>query len=183
MTLAEVRVLDATGHAYPLRDAWAARDAIVVFVRHFACAGCSAHLAELRPRLAELAAMNVAVVMIGSGTPDQLARFVRDQQLGSHPIAVYTDPTLAAYRAVGLHRSWLGTIGPRALGNLAALALRGHSNGRACGDLLQNGGTLYVRRGGEVAFRHVSNRLGDHAPVSEVVAIALGALAVQAGVA
>jgi hypothetical protein len=73
-------------------------------------------------------------------------------------------------------------MGPRALGNLAALALRGHSNGRTCGDLWQQGGTLYVRRGGEVAFVHRSQRLGDRAAISDVVQIALAAAVAKAGV-
>jgi hypothetical protein len=182
MILGDAVVHDATGAPYVLGRAWADRDAIVVFVRHFACAACSEHLAELRPRLAELASLGVHVVLIGSGSPEQLATFTATQQLAGHPIALYTDPELAAYRAAELGRSWLGTMGPRALGNLAALALRGHSNGRTCGDLWQQGGTLYVRRGGEVAFAHRSQRLGDRAKISDVVQIALAAAVAKAGV-
>jgi len=183
MALGDVTVLDASGASVALETAWADRDAIVVFVRHFACAGCRSHLAELRPRLAELEALGVGVVIVGSGSPAELATFVAEQQLAGHPVALYTDPELAAYRAAELGRSWLGTIGPRAIGNLAALALRGHNNGRTCGDLWQQGGTFYVRRGGEIAFAHRSQRLGDHAPVSEVVQIALAARATEAGFA
>jgi len=181
--LARASVLDAAGDGHALGEAWAAADAIVIFVRHFACAGCSDHLAELRPRLAELAALATGVVIVGSGTVEQLAAFVAVQQLAGHPIEVVTDPTLAAYRAAGLERSRLGTLGPRALANLGLLALRGHTSGRACGDLYQQGGTLYVRRGGELAFVHRSTRIGDHAPVAQVVALALAARADEAGVA
>jgi len=183
MALGDVTVLDAKGASIALGTVWSERDAIILFVRHFACAGCRSHLAELRPRLTELEALGVGVVIVGSGSPAQLATFVVEQRLAGHPVAVYTDPELAAYRAAELGRSWLGTIGPRALGNLAALALRGHNNGRACGDLWQQGGTLYVRHGGEIAFAHRSQRIGDHAPVSEVVQIALAARATTAGFA
>jgi peroxiredoxin len=183
MNLADAVVLDASGTQVVLGDAWRDRDAILIFVRHFACAGCSDHVAELRPRLAELDQLGVNVVLIGSGTAEQLATFVAEQQLAGHPIQLFTDPTLAVYRAAELGRSWSGTIGPRALGNLAGLILRGHSNGRACGDLLQQGGTMYVRRGGEVAFVHRSQRLGDHAPISEVVQIALARAVGEAGIA
>ena len=182
MILGDAVVCDASGAPYVLGRAWTERDAIVVFVRHFACAGCREHVAELRPRLTELADLGVNVVLIGSGSPEQLATFTTAQRLVGHPIALYTDPELAAYRAADLERSWLGTIGPRALGKLAALALRGHSNGRACGDLWQQGGTLYVRRGGEIAFAHRSQRLGDHAPVSTLVQIALATAVAEAGV-
>ena len=114
---------------------------------------------------------------------EQLAAFVAAQQLAGHPSRSYTDPTLAAYRAAGLDRSWLGTIGPRALANLAPLALRGHSNGRACGDLWQQGGTLYVRRGGELAFVHRSRGSAITRPITDVVEIALAAARREAGVA
>ena len=181
--LAQAPVLDSAGEARPLGDAWAGADAIVIFVRHFACAACSEHLAELRPRLVELAALGVRVIVVGNGTSDQLAAFVDAQQLAGYPVEVVTDPALAAYRAAGLDRSWLGTVGPRALAALGLLALRGHSNGRVCGDRWQQGGTFYIRRGGELAFVHRSARIGDHAPVAEVVELALAARAAEAGVA
>jgi hypothetical protein len=179
-TLAGSSVLDPAGVAGPVAACWAARDAVLVFVRHFACAGCSEHVAELRPRLAELDALEVAVALIGCGTAPQLAAFIERQQLAGHPVALFTDPTLAAYRAADLDRSWLGTLGPRAFANLAGLAVRGHRNGRSRGDLAQQGGTLYVTRAGVLSFHHRSARIGDHARVVDVVAVALAARAADA---
>ena len=108
------------GREQRLGAAWATRDAVVVFVRHFGCAGCSAHVGELRPRLAELAQLGVGVALVGSGSPEHLAAFVAREQLAGHPIDPFTDPTRAAYLAADLERSWLGVVGPRALGNLAS---------------------------------------------------------------
>jgi len=181
--LGDTAVLGPTGERRPLGDAWRDADAIVIFVRHFACGACSEHLAELRPRLAELALLGVRVVVVGNGTAAQLADFIAGQQLAGYAVDAVTDPDLAAYRAAGLERSRLATLGPRALANLGRLALQGHRSGRACGDLWQQGGTLYIRRGGELAFVHRSQRIGDHAAVAEVVQIALATLAAEAGVA
>jgi peroxiredoxin len=178
--LAEARVQDAAGAEEALGAHWATRDCALVFVRHFACAGCSAHVEELRPRLAELAALDVAAALVGCGSPPQLADFLGRHQLAGHPLTVRTDPALAAYRAAELERTWLGTMGPRALASLARLASRGHTNGLPRGDLLQQGGTLYVRRGGELALHHRSARLGDHAPVTRIVELALAAGAARA---
>lgn len=171
--LADAVVLDAAGGAHRLGDAWAERDALIVLVRHFACAGCGAHVAALRPRLPELAALDVGVTLIGSGSPAQLAAFVEREALASHPIELRTDPTRATYAAAGLARSRWGTAGPRAVAALLALGLRGHRNGRPQGDLWQQGGTLYVARGGALVFRHAAAHLGDHAELGDLLDVAL----------
>jgi hypothetical protein len=156
-----------------LGESWATSDAVLVFVRHFACAGCSAHVGELRPRLHELATLGVTTVLIGNGTPDQLAAFVERQNLAGHPLELVTDPSRAAYLAADLERSLLGTVGPRAVASFLGLAAKGHRQGLPQGDLTQQGGTLYVTRQGELAFYHRSARLGDHAPAVDIVEIAL----------
>jgi peroxiredoxin len=175
--LAAATVLDAAGEPRALARAWAARDALLVFVRHFGCAGCSAHVAALRPRLDELVGLDVAIVVVGNGNVDQLAAFIEREKLAGYPIDVFTDPTLAAYRAAGCEQSWLGTFGPRALAAVVGLAARGFSNGRFRGDVTQQGGTLYVTRAGVLAFRHRSARIGDNARLVDVVDIALTARA------
>jgi peroxiredoxin len=181
--LADAVVLDARDAPHRLGDLWATRDAVVVFVRHFACAGCSAHVAELRPRLRELADLGVATALVGNGSPLQLAAFVARQELAGHPLELFTDPTRAAYLAAGLERSWLGVVGPRALGNLAALLARGYPNGVPRGDTAQQGGTLYIARGGRLAFYHRAARLGDRARTADVVGVALAARATAAAAA
>ena len=175
--LAAAAVLDAAGAGHALASRWQGRDAVVAFVRHFACAGCAAHVAALRPRLAELAAIGVGVTVVGSGSPDQLAAFVAREQLDA--AACFTDPTLAAYRAAGLHRSWWGTVGPRALGQLASAYLHGFRNGAVAGDHTQQGGTLYVTRAGVVALYHRARSLGDRAALVDVVDVALASRAAE----
>jgi len=174
--LADAIVRDAADRPFRLGDAWSDRDALVIFVRHFACAGCAEHVAALRPRLDELARLDTAVIAVGCGTPDQLAGFVEREQLPR----CYTDPGLGAYRAAGLVRSWRSTYGLRALLQLARARLRGFSNGRAQGDPLQQGGTLYVARGGELCFYDRAEHTGDHAPLVDVVDVALARRAIEA---
>ncbi|HEY1549754.1 MAG TPA: peroxiredoxin-like family protein [Kofleriaceae bacterium] len=173
--LADAIVRDAAGGEHRLGDAWATRDALVIFVRHFACAGCAEHVAALRPRLAELAQLGVEAIVVGNGTPDQLAGFV-DREA----IAAFTDPSLAAYRAAELVRSRWSTYGPRALVQLAGAMLRGFANGRAQGDPIQQGGTLYIARGGELCFYSRAEATGDHASLGDVVDVALARRAVEA---
>jgi len=171
--LTVARVLAPDGTAIALGSLWAARDALVVFVRHFACAGCSAHVSALQPRLGELAALGVEVALVGSGDPAQLAAFVERNLLSHLPVRAYTDPSRAAYAAAGLSRSVWGTIGPVAVVQLLAALGQGHVNGRPEGDLYQQGGTLYVAQGGTLALYHRARNLGDHAPVVDVVELAM----------
>lgn len=175
--LANASVLDGLGEARPLGAAWAERDALVIFVRHFACAGCAEHVAALRPRLGEIAALGTGVTLVGNGTAAQLAAFVEREQLAGYPVDAVTDPTLAVYRAAGFARRRATLFGPRNLANLVGLLARGYANGKTEGDLAQQGGTLYVRHGGELAFVHRSARVGDRARLVDVVAIALASRA------
>ncbi|MBP8809633.1 MAG: AhpC/TSA family protein [Kofleriaceae bacterium] len=179
--LAAAVVTRADGTPLTLGAAWAERDLVLVFVRHFACAGCSQHVAALRPRLDEVAALGAAVVIVGSGNPTQLAAFTTRERLAHPAVTCATDPTLAAYRAAGLSRSAWGTLGPIALGQLVAALARGHVNGRPQGDLYQQGGTLVLARGGVVLAYHRAAHLGEHLPVVDVVDVLLAARAAEVG--
>ncbi|HEY0250389.1 MAG TPA: AhpC/TSA family protein, partial [Kofleriaceae bacterium] len=97
-----------------------------------------------------------------------------------YAVKVMTDPSLAAYRNAALQRGVMGVVGPRAIGKLAVLLARGYATGRACGDLYQQGGTMYVKRGGAIAFEHHSEHIGDNASIEDVVALALAARATDA---
>ena len=178
--LASAQVSDVRGATHVLGETWAERDVVLVCIRHFACIGCAEQVAVLRPRLAELAQLAVDVVIVGSGNAEQLAAFVEREALAEAHVQCFTDPSLAVYRAAGFARGWWSTFGPRALAQSARAFLHGHRNGRAQGDLLQQGGTLYVRRGGELAFYHRAASLGDHARIADVIDVALAARAVEA---
>jgi hypothetical protein len=135
--------------------------------------GCAEHLAALRPRIDEITRLGVTATIVGSGSADQLAAFIEREDLADHEVACFTDPTRAAYRAAGFERSVWGTFGPIAIGQVIRGYTRGFRNGRPQGDLHQQGGTLYVRRDGTLAFYHRAHHLGDHARLVEIVDVAL----------
>jgi peroxiredoxin len=171
--LAAAAVFDASGRAQRLDATWRDRDIVLVCVRHFACIGCAEQVTALRPRLGELAVLNVDVVIVGSGTPEHLARFVEREDLARPNVHGFTDPSLEVYRAAGFVRSVWGTFGPTALVQAARAWLHGHRNGRPQGDLYQQGGALYVTRAGTLAFYHRATTLGDHVRLGDVVDVAL----------
>jgi hypothetical protein len=148
---------------------------LVVFLRHFACPGCSRFTLKLAPRLPELCKLGVRTLVIGSGSPERLRVFADRVRLRGPGVALATDPTLAAYRAAGLERSFLGTYGPRAFFGSIALYAQGHwvKRDRDDGDVEQQGGVHVVDVDGTTVLAKRDRDLLDHVSMSDVVAKAL----------
>ncbi|MBX3161521.1 MAG: AhpC/TSA family protein [Deltaproteobacteria bacterium] len=165
--LARLRVKDEQGADVELGALWRDRTAVLVFVRHFGCIHCRAHAVGLQKDLAAIAAKGADVHVIGSGTPSFIAGF-REETGWTGPI--YSDASLAAYRAAELKRSVARTLDPRSLGKALAFLRDGHRQGRTQGDNWQQGGVLVVRPGGAVAWHHASDRPGDNATGAQILA-------------
>jgi len=101
------------------------------------------------------------LVLIGSGRPDQALQF--REATGLDQVRILVDPGLDSYRAAGLHRGILRTLGPRAMKNALRARRAGHRQRGVKGDPWQHGGTLIISPKGEVLFHHRSQRTGDHA--------------------
>lgn len=123
----------------------------------------------MRDALPEIRAAGAELVVVGSGTPEQAARF-RDERGLDFPL--FVDPELEAYRAAGLRRSVIDTLGPRALAHAMRAFRRGARQGSVQGDPWQLGGAFVIDRTGKPVYRHVSRNAGDHAPIGGL----LGAL-------
>jgi peroxiredoxin len=167
MSLGSTNILDERGAPIELGSLWRERTVVLVFVRHFGCIHCRAHLAELLRARAELLARGVDIAIIGNGSPSFIAGF-RDET--GWPGPIYTDPSLAAYREAELVRSVGATLDPRSLGRAAKALLRGQRQGRTQGDQWQQGGVLVVDPNGAVRWRHASGRPGDNASPAQILA-------------
>ena len=163
--LAEVVVRDVYGNERTLGEAWRERPAVVVWVRHFGCIACRAHVAELRPHL-DAIKKRAELVIVGNGNVEQARRFRELMDLQAVP--VLSDEALASYRIAGLQRGWWSFLRPSALANW--LRLRdGHQRGIR-GDVMQQGGTMVIAPSGAVAYKHVSRTWGDNSPARDVLA-------------
>jgi peroxiredoxin len=171
--LADAVVNDARGAEVKLSSFWADGPCLLVLLRHFGCSGCAEQVTELAPRLDELARAGVRVVLVGNGTPEQLAAFVERQALGGAEVDLVTDPSLGAYQALGLVRSAWSTMGPRALYDLARTMGAGYPHRHVEGDRTQQGGAVLVDAGGIVRFFHRNRTIADHASASDLVEAAL----------
>src|SRR5262249_29473814 len=134
------------GRGGPYRDdsALQARPCLLIFIRHFACVGCGEQVMDLSARLPELQRAGVRVVLIGNGDERYLAGFIERYALGDKRVEIVTDPSLGAFRAAGLLRSWWATYGARAIVDLARGMSKGFPHLPAEGDATQQGGALLV---------------------------------------
>jgi peroxiredoxin len=128
---------------------------------------CREQVAQLRDALDGIRAAGAELVVVGSGRPEH-ARDFRDERQLRFPLLV--DPGLESFRAAGLRRGVLSTVGPRALGHALRALRSGARQGATRGDPWQLGGVLVIRPTGEVAYRHASREAGDHPPVGEILA-------------
>jgi peroxiredoxin len=172
LDLAGAPLLAASGEARPLAELVGEGPALVVFLRHFGCIGCAEQVHEILPRLGELEALGVAVLLIGSGPAEHIAAFVERNDLRDKHARVVTDPSLRAYRAAGLRRSFWATYGPRAVFDFVRALSHGLRPLPTDGDLFQQGGA-FLFTGGRVAWTQVNESLGDHADPSDAVEAAL----------
>jgi peroxiredoxin len=181
-TLLNAALLTTSDTETTLGDLVRGKISLVLFVRQFACAGCSEQVAALLQNMSTLQTLGVEVVIVGCGTREHARAF--DERVGAtdRGVGLLTDPTLRAQRAAGLTRTFLGVNGPRALFGLARAMLRGHSNGWGGGDFYQQGGVMLLdsrvvdheaRRETRVLYKKAQERLGDLVDIGDLVAIVL----------
>jgi peroxiredoxin len=165
--LARMTVLDASRTAIVLGTLWAERPAVLVFVRHFGCIHCRAHVIDLVRRIDLVRKAGAELVIVGSGTPNFIAGF-RDETGWDGP--VYVDPSLEVYKAAQLERGVLKTFSPLAIGKTIGAFASGVRQGRTQGDPWQQGGTLVIAPDHAVLWHHVSKRSGDNARPEDIAA-------------
>ena len=176
--LAETSVIDAGGARVRLDSLWDRRACIILFLRHFGCVGCAEQVTELAPRLGEIARAGVRTVLVGNGTPVQMAAFRERHALVDAQVELVTDPALDAYRAAGLQKSIWATIGPRAIAEHLRAWAAGQPHRPVEGDPTQQGGAMLVDDRGVVRLARRNRSIGDHVAASDLVEAALG-LAVE----
>jgi hypothetical protein len=122
----------------------------------------------LAGKLEEIHAAGAELVFVGNGRPDQAAAFARREVPG---VTVLTDPSREAYRALGLIRGILPTLGPGSVAAGVGAALRGHRQTALEGDAWQQGGLLLIDRGGRVLFLQRNRDAGDRPDLDGALAV------------
>lgn len=172
-SLAQARVLNASGEEIELASLWQAHPVILVFLRHFACIACRAHAQNIWARRHLYEHNGSKIVFIGNGTANHITAFRQNMNLNGAPI--FTDPHLHAFRAAGFKRSFMRTFSGTSILNFVRLSLEGHRqkmHSPGHGDLLQLGGVLLVMQDGHVRYKYTSTAVGDFPPESDLEYIA-----------
>lgn len=153
-----------------VREFWSDRRSLLVFLRHFACPGCSEQLAIVSPYLPELRRDGTRVVLVATSAPNRIPSFAKRMHLDSGLVDVVTDPTLETHKAAQLVRSFGSLINVTTIAEAVRLYAQGHFATREAGDgdLYQQGGALLVDRDGCVLFRHANQHMTDHFSMSDV---------------
>lgn len=172
--LLDAEVQTADGEHVQLRTLFEPDPALVLFLRHYACVGCSRQVEELAPRVVELADLGVRVIFIGSGDAAQMGAFVERHALADKPIVMVTDPKLEAYAAADMQRSVWSALEPRALWfqlQAYGAGFRGHRGVQ--GDGSQQGGAVLLDGQARVVYARHARYTADNVDGSELVAAAL----------
>jgi hypothetical protein len=105
------------------------------------------------------------LIMIGNGAPHFIAGF-RETTGFAGPI--YTDPTLAVYKAAELKRGAMTILKLRAAAATVGALRRGFRQSSIQGDSTQQGGVLVVAPDGRILYHHISEYPGDNASPDEI---------------
>jgi peroxiredoxin len=151
-------VQDESGNATLVSEFWKSKIAMLVFLRHFGCIACRAQVKEMWARNSQYAAKGCQLIFIGNGSPKHIKRFKEDFGIN---VPIYTDPSLATYRAAGFKKSLIGTVGPKAIIFGQKLRSDGHVSDGIQGNVFQQGGVLCIDQQGKLLFGYVSKHLGD----------------------
>ena len=170
-------VKDKDGQTIRLGDFWSDRPALLIFLRHFGCIGCSEHICELAPHIEKFDQLGIRVVFIGNGTLNFIEGFMERQCLWGKPITIVTDPSLEVYKAAHMKRSLWGTMWPSGMWDALRAWGKGHWQNSVEGDITQLGGCLLVDTNDEIVYTYMSNSLGDHPHISSILDSAMQLIA------
>ncbi|TDL16467.1 hypothetical protein BD410DRAFT_698765, partial [Rickenella mellea] len=181
---ASLPVLSHDGKCHRFGDLWEGSRTIVIFIRHFRCPACQDYVRSIvtDADVDILDKAGIKIVLIGMGSPSLIRPYAK---LLRSRIPLYTDPTLAIHRALGmtLRTTDAGPehargdyIAHGVVGGIARMlssALPGKMSFRhKSGDVTQLGGEFVLGPGLRSTFAHRMTNTRSHCSILRVVSAA-----------
>ena len=124
----------------------------------------------MRRRLPDFEQAGSRVVLVGMGTPEETADFIKNQEI---VVPMVSDPNRRLYRSFGLKMATIPELFRPSVAFKAVAALaQGHTVGLPAGDIRQLPGVFIIDTGGRIVFSHEGRDAGDH-PDPETLLAAL----------
>ncbi len=124
----------------------------------------------MRDEKPEIEKRGARLVIIGNGRPAHAAAFAERMGLAGQG-HVYTDPSRATYRALGMRGGLKHSLKLELFGNALRAYRRGHRQKELQGDPWQQGGAIVVSPDGTLQYSYISRTAGDHPPVAEILRV------------
>jgi len=129
---------------------------------------CLDFLARVREAHAEIAALGVAVIAVGAGSPAQAKRLMK----AGSPFPCLVDGQKRLYAALGLGRLSLGaTFRLETYLSYARAFRRGARQGARTGDWRQQSGVAIFDAAGRLTWLHRASTLGDYPAIPEILSV------------
>ncbi|MDO9183373.1 MAG: AhpC/TSA family protein [Bacteriovorax sp.] len=141
---------------------WKTNSVIIVFLRHFGCIACRAHVDQVWKNKMELEKSGSKIIFIGNGSPEMIKPFKEDMNVSDAPI--FTNPNHEIFDACGFNRGVKYLMTPQSAMKMVKLYWEGYSQGtqqKGNGEHTQMGGILAIKPPGKVTYHYVSEYLGD----------------------
>lgn len=162
LALKRLRIYSENGDQIMFASLWEHNPVVVVFIRHFGCIACRAHVSQVWEKKEEIEKKGTRIVFIGNGSHVMIKGFKEDLKIPD--ATIYTDPTLKTFDAAGMLRGIFHIVSPRSVIAMTNLAIQGHRQARSSketGYHTQLGGVLAIKKPGIVTYHFVSEYIGD----------------------
>jgi hypothetical protein len=162
LALKRLKVLDEDNNELMFSQLWEGGTTIFVFIRHFGCISCRAHVDQILNRRKDIVERKNRIVFIGSGSASSLKMF--KAYLGVKNAPIFTDPTLQTFKACGLLNGLKYLVNTKTLKKMFELRKQGYENQITdfqSGSHKQMGGVVALKDPGILLYHFISEYLGD----------------------
>ncbi|MCZ7582325.1 MAG: AhpC/TSA family protein [Deltaproteobacteria bacterium] len=165
--LNHVTVKLPSGETRELGTFWKERPVVLSFVRHLGCIFCRKEVTQLRKRLPEIRGKGAELVVVGTGTPAQAARFAKEYG-GDFSRRGRSRPPIVPSRRIQARRV-RHILSRRGAGSPRCGRVR-PPPGRTQGDPIQLGGMFVITPDQRVLFEHMARNSADLADIDKALA-------------